>query len=92
MVNFVCGPVSSWLRRNTKRGIHALKHTLGQDLADRGTDIGTMRVIMGHRLITSSQHYFEVTQAAADSATFPSNVRPRHQSSAFSATFVICVS
>ena len=53
---------------DTKRGIHSLKHTLGQNLADRGTDIKTMRVIMGHRLITSSQHYFEVSQAAADSA------------------------
>jgi site-specific recombinase XerD len=53
---------------DTKRGIHALKHSLGQNLADRGTDIKTMRVIMGHKLITSSQHYFEVTQAAADSA------------------------
>jgi site-specific recombinase XerD len=52
----------------TKRGIHSLKHTLGQNLADRGTDIKTMRVIMGHRLITSTQRYFEVTQSAADSA------------------------
>ena len=53
---------------DTKRGIHALKHSLGQSLKDRGTDIGTMRVIMGHKMITSTQQYFQVTQAAADSA------------------------
>jgi site-specific recombinase XerD len=53
---------------DTKRGIHSLKHSLGQNLADRGTDIKTMRVIMGHKLITSTQQYFSVTQAAADSA------------------------
>jgi site-specific recombinase XerD len=52
----------------TKHGIHALKHTLGQNLADRGTDVATMRVILGHKLITSTQRYFDVTQAAADSA------------------------
>ncbi len=52
----------------TKRGIHALKHTLGQALADRGTDIKTMRLILGHSLITSTQRYFEVSQSAADSA------------------------
>src|SRR6266576_6758298 len=46
----------------TKRGIHCLKHTLGQNLADRGTDIKTMRLIMGHTLITSTQRYFEITQ------------------------------
>ena len=52
----------------TKRGIHSLKHTLGQNLADRGTDLKVMRVVMGHRLVTSTQRYFEVSQSAADSA------------------------
>jgi site-specific recombinase XerD len=51
---------------NTKRGVHSLKHTLGQKLADRGTDIKELRVIMGHKLITSSQHYFSVSQDQAD--------------------------
>jgi integrase/recombinase XerD len=51
---------------DTKRGVHSLKHTLGQKLADRGTDIKELRVIMGHKLITSTQHYYEVSQAQAD--------------------------
>jgi integrase len=51
---------------DTKRGVHSLKHTLGQKLADRGTDIKELRVIMGHKLITSTQHYYEVSQDQAD--------------------------
>ncbi|MFZ0979148.1 MAG: tyrosine-type recombinase/integrase [Candidatus Acidiferrales bacterium] len=53
---------------HSKRGVHALKHTLGQKLADRGTDIKELRVIMGHKLITSTQHYFEVSQDQADAS------------------------
>lgn len=51
-----------------KLGIHALKHTLGQQMADRGVDIKVMRVVMGHSLITSTQRYFSVTAAQADAA------------------------
>jgi integrase/recombinase XerD len=52
----------------TKLGVHALKHTLGQQMADRGVDIKVMRVVMGHALITSTQRYFSVTQQQADAA------------------------
>jgi integrase/recombinase XerD len=52
----------------TKLGVHALKHSIGQHGHDRGIDIEVLRVIMGHKLITSTQRYFEVTQAQADSA------------------------
>jgi site-specific recombinase XerD len=53
---------------DSKRGIHALKHTLGQKMADRGADIKELRVIMGHKLITSTQHYYEVSQDQADAS------------------------
>lgn len=52
----------------TKLGVHALKHSLGQHGHDRGIDIEVLRVMMGHKLITSTQRYFEVTQAQADAA------------------------
>jgi site-specific recombinase XerD len=53
---------------DSKRGVHALKHTLGQKMADRGADIKELRVIMGHKLITSTQHYYEVSQDQADAS------------------------
>lgn len=53
---------------DTKRGPHALKHSLGQKLADRGTDIKELCGIMGHRLITSSQRYYSVPQERLDAA------------------------
>lgn len=53
---------------DSKRGIHALKHSLGQKMADRGADIKELRVIMGHKLITSTQHYYEVSQDQADAS------------------------
>ncbi len=52
----------------TKSGVHALKHSIGQHGHDRGIDIEVLRVMMGHKLITSTQRYFEVTQAQVDAA------------------------
>jgi type 1 fimbriae regulatory protein FimB len=51
-----------------KLGIHALKHTIGQRMADSGADIKVMRLALGLKLITSTQRYFEVTAAQADAA------------------------
>ncbi len=53
---------------DAKRGVHALKHTLGQRMADGGCDIKEMRLALGHRSITSTQMYFEVTAEQADKA------------------------
>lgn len=53
---------------DAKRGVHALKHTLGQRMADGGVDIKEMRLALGHRSITSTQVYFEVTAEQADRA------------------------
>lgn len=51
-----------------KRGVHALKHTLGQRMADGGCDIKEMRLALGHKAITSTQVYFDVTAEQADRA------------------------
>jgi len=53
---------------DSKRGVHALKHTLGQRMADGGCDIKEMRLALGHRSITSTQEYFSVTAEQADRA------------------------
>lgn len=53
---------------DAKRGVHALKHTLGQRMADCGSDIKEMRLALGHRSITSTQVYFDVTAEQADRA------------------------
>jgi len=53
---------------DAKRGVHALKHTLGQRMADGGCDIKEMRVALGHRVITSTQRYFDVSPEQADRA------------------------
>jgi site-specific recombinase XerD len=53
---------------DSKRGIHALKHSLGQKLRNAGMDIAEMRVVMGHKLITSTQRYFSISQDQADAA------------------------
>ncbi|SRR5258708_18284602 len=51
-----------------KRGVHALKHTLGQRMADGGADIKQMRLALGHRSINSTAMYFDVTAEQADRA------------------------
>ena len=51
-----------------KRGIHALKHTLGQRMADCGVDVKEMRLALGHRSLNSTLAYFEVTAEQADRA------------------------
>jgi len=53
---------------DSKRGVHALKHTLGQRMADGGCDIKEMRLALGHRSITSTQEYFSVAAEQADRA------------------------
>ena len=53
---------------DASRGIHALKHTLGQRMADGGADIKEMRLALGHRSISSTQVYFDVTAEQADRA------------------------
>ena len=53
---------------DAKRGVHALKHTLGQRMADGGCDIKEMRLALGHRSISSTQVYFDVTAEQADRA------------------------
>jgi type 1 fimbriae regulatory protein FimB len=53
---------------DAKRGVHALKHTLGQRMADGGCDIKEMRLALGHKSLSSTVHYFEVTAEQADRA------------------------
>lgn len=53
---------------DAKRGVHALKHTLGQRMADNGVDIKEMRLALGHKSILSTQTYFDVTAEQADRA------------------------
>jgi len=53
---------------DAKRGVHALKHTLGQRMADGGCDIKEMRLALGHKSLSSTAHYFEVTEDQADRA------------------------
>ena len=53
---------------DAKRGVHALKHTLGQRMADGGCDIKEMRLALGHKSILSTQAYFDVTAEQADRA------------------------
>jgi len=53
---------------DSKRGVHALKHTLGQRMADLGIDIKEMREAMGHKHLTSTQAYFSIRPAQADAA------------------------
>lgn len=53
---------------DAKRGVHALKHTLGQRMADGGVDIKEMRLALGHKSLSSTVHYFEVTADQADRA------------------------
>ncbi|PYV55137.1 MAG: hypothetical protein DMG96_41320 [Acidobacteria bacterium] len=53
---------------DASRGIHALKHTLGQRMADGGCDIKEMRLALGHKSLSSTVHYFEVTVDQADRA------------------------
>lgn len=53
---------------DAKRGVHALKHTLGQRMADGGVDIKEMRLALGHKSLSSTVHYFDVTADQADRA------------------------
>ena len=53
---------------DAKRGVHALKHTLGQRMADVGCDIKEMRLALGHRSINSTAVYFDVTADQANRA------------------------
>ena len=53
---------------DAKRGVHALKHTLGQRMADGGCDVKEMRLALGHKTLSSTVHYFEVTADQADRA------------------------
>jgi type 1 fimbriae regulatory protein FimB len=52
----------------SKRGPHALKHTLGQRMHDLGVDVKIMRQALGHKSITSTMAYFDVTPEQADRA------------------------
>jgi len=53
---------------DAKRGFHALKHTLGRRMADGGCDVKDMRLALGHKSLSSTVHYFEVTTEQADRA------------------------
>jgi len=50
------------------RAPHAMRHTLGQTLADGGMDIRRLQIIMGHKNINSTAQYFTYTQRDCDAA------------------------
>jgi type 1 fimbriae regulatory protein FimB len=51
-----------------KRGAHSLKHSLGQHMVDARQDITRVQAALGHSSITSTAHYFRVSDAQADEA------------------------
>ncbi len=53
---------------DAKRGVHALKHSLGQRMADAGCDVKEMRLALGRKSLSSTVHYFEVRPEQADRA------------------------
>ena len=48
------------------RSPHAFRHTIGQTLADGGTDIKRLQRIMGHVNINSTSQYYSVSQRECD--------------------------
>lgn len=51
---------------DASRSPHAFRHSLGQNLKDRGMDIATLQVVMGHKSIQSTMRYFTIRQSTAD--------------------------
>jgi integrase len=48
------------------RSPHAVRHTLGQDLADRGMPIKMLQLVFGHVSINSTAQYFSYAQSTVD--------------------------
>jgi len=53
---------------DAKRSPHALKHTLGQDLVNGKWDLARVQAALGHASISSTAHYFAVSDSQADEA------------------------
>jgi integrase len=51
---------------DSSRSSHAFRHHIGQELALSGIDIQTLKRIMGHKNISSTERYFEIPQSRAD--------------------------
>ncbi len=51
---------------DASRSPHAFRHSLGQNLKDKGMDIATLQVVMGHKSIQSTMRYFTIKQSTAD--------------------------
>jgi type 1 fimbriae regulatory protein FimB len=52
---------------DVSRASHALRHTIGQMLCDRGATAQLIMGVMGHRSLNSSAHYFKLKQSTIDS-------------------------
>ncbi len=51
---------------DVSRSPHAFRHTLGQNLADKGMDVSMLQVVMGHKNIESTLRYFTHKQSVVD--------------------------
>ena len=51
---------------DVSRAPHAFRHSLAQNLADKGMDIKTLQILMGHKNLNSTSQYFTKTQAQVD--------------------------
>jgi integrase/recombinase XerD len=51
---------------DVRRAPHAFRHSLAQNLADKGMDIKTLQILMGHRNINSTAMYYSKTQQQVD--------------------------
>jgi type 1 fimbriae regulatory protein FimB len=52
---------------DVSRASHALRHTIGQTLADNGATMQLIMGVMGHRSANSSASYFRLKQSTIDS-------------------------
>jgi integrase/recombinase XerD len=51
---------------DVSRSPHAFRHSLGQQLADKGMDVSMLQVVMGHKNINSTMRYFTHKQSVVD--------------------------
>jgi integrase len=51
---------------DVSRAPHAFRHSLAQNLADKGMDIKTLQILMGHKNLNSTATYYTKTQAQVD--------------------------
>jgi site-specific recombinase XerD len=70
-VKRLCGDIANRAALGKRVSVHTLRHSVATHLLDHGTDLRTIRVLLGHRTLSTTAIYTHVSQAKLQSTPSP---------------------